>query len=168
MNPGPAKGPTSRSLQIFFFVLCGLGSNCGRFRTKLSAASASLRICASTRTGVSCRGDPGQQGLGPLPGLGVGPGMGPWLLKSPPDNNRAPCNTVHTVQTLPSHAEDTVRKYSPVEVGRCCWPHAAYLLAWVASAEGNTNLINYRKLIPGYTASQSGRWYLKQKVKLSP
>jgi hypothetical protein len=111
-------GPTSRSLQIFFFVLCGLGSNCGRLRTKLSAASASLRICASTRTGVSCRGDPGQQGLGPLPGLGVGPGMGPWLLKSPPDNNRAPCNIMHTVQTLPSQAKDTVSPYSPVQVGR--------------------------------------------------
>jgi hypothetical protein len=48
---------------------------------------------------VSCRGDPGQQGpglvlvLGPRPGLGVGPDMGPWLLYSPPDTNRAPCNT---------------------------------------------------------------------------
>jgi hypothetical protein len=80
-------------------LLCGFGSNWGRFRTKWSAASASLRICASIRTGVSCRGDPGQQGpglvlvLGPRPGLGVGPDMGPWLLYSAPDTNRAPCNT---------------------------------------------------------------------------
>jgi hypothetical protein len=81
-----SKVCTSRSLQIFFLVLWGLGSNCGRLRTKWSAASASLAICVSTRTGVSWSGEPGQQGpglvlvLGPLPGLGVGPAVEPWLL----------------------------------------------------------------------------------------
>lgn len=66
---------TSRSLQIFFFEFCALGSRWGSALTRRSAISASFAICDSTRTGVSWSGEEWEEVSEVCPTRGLCPGL---------------------------------------------------------------------------------------------